>query len=55
MNSWEAAYFKINEKKLVDLAKEAKATYRVKGIVLVNTEKVDEYLELMCAEDMLDA
>ena len=31
----------------VDLAKKAKATYHVKGIVLVNTEKVDEYMELM--------
>ena len=38
----------------MDLAKEAKATYRVKGLVLINTEKVDEYLELMCAEDPAD-
>ncbi len=29
-----------------DLAKEAKAIVRVKGIVLINTEVVDEYLEL---------
>jgi hypothetical protein len=35
----------------MDLAKAAKATYYVKGIVLVNTEKVDEYMELMCADD----
>ena len=34
-----------------DLAKKAKAVYHVKGIVLVNTEKVDEYMELMCADD----
>ena len=33
------------------LAKEAKAVYRVRNIVLVNTEKVDEYMELMCADD----
>ena len=33
------------------LAKEAKAVYRVNRIVLVNTEKVDEYMELMCADD----
>lgn len=32
------------------LAKDAKAIYRVNRIVLVNTEKVDEYLELMCAD-----
>lgn len=28
-----------------DLAKEAGATYHVKGIVLVNTEIIDDYLE----------
>lgn len=28
-----------------DLAKEAGAVYRVKRIVLVNTERLDEYLE----------
>ena len=33
------------------LAKEAKAVYRVNRIVLVNTEKVDEYMDLMCADD----
>ena len=38
----------------MDLAKAAKATYHVKGIVLVNTEKVDEYMELMCADDPSD-
>ncbi len=35
----------------MDPTKAAKATYHVKGIVLVNTEKVDEYMELMCADD----
>ena len=28
-----------------NLAKDAGAVYRIKGIVLVNTELVDEYLE----------
>ena len=28
-----------------NLAKDASAVYRIKGIVLVNTELVDEYLE----------
>lgn len=36
------------------LAKDAKAIYRVNRIVLVNTEKVDEYLELTCADDPSD-
>ena len=36
------------------LAKEAKAVYRVNRIVLVNMEKVDEYMELMCADDPSD-
>ena len=34
------------------LAKEAKATYHVKGIVLVNTELIDAYMENM--KDELD-
>ena len=33
------------------LAKEAKAVYHVNRIVLVNTEKLDEYMDLMCADD----
>ena len=36
------------------LAKDAKAVYHVNRIVLVNTEKVDEYIELMCADDPSD-
>jgi len=32
------------------LAKQAKATYHVNRIVLVNTDKLDEYLELMHAD-----
>lgn len=38
----------------MDLIKEAKAVYHVKRIVLVNTEKLDEYIELMCADDPED-
>ena len=30
-----------------ELAKEAKAIYRIRRIVLVNTEKLDEYIEIM--------
>lgn len=30
------------------IAKEANAVYRVKRCILVNTEKVDEYLENFC-------
>ena len=32
------------------LAKEAGAVYRVKGVVLVNIEKLDKYLENFCEE-----
>ncbi len=38
----------------MELAKEAKAVYHIKRIVLVNTEKLDEYIELMCADDPED-
>ncbi|GEM_PF-861595 len=31
----------------MDLAKEAKAIYRIRRIMLVNTEKLDEYIEMM--------
>ena len=31
-----------------EIAKEANAVYRVKRCILVNTEKVDEYLENFC-------
>lgn len=37
-----------------ELAKKAKAVYHYNRIVLVNTEKVDEYMELMCADDPTD-
>ena len=36
------------------LAKDAKAVYRINRIVLINTEKIDAYMELMCAEDPED-
>ncbi len=36
------------------LAKDANAVYHVNRIVLVNTEKVDEYIELMCADEPSD-
>lgn len=36
----------------MDLAKEAKAVYRIKRICLVNTEKLDEYIEVMYGEDL---
>ena len=34
-----------------NLAKEAKATRKVKGVVLCNTEKIDEFIE-SCAEEL---
>lgn len=30
---------------------QTKATYHVNRIALVNTEKLDEYIELMCADE----
>lgn len=33
-----------------EIAKEANAVYRVKRCILVNTDKVDEYLENFCEE-----
>ena len=35
----------------MELAKEAKAVYHIKRIVLVNTEKLDEYIEVMYSDD----
>ena len=34
----------------MELAKEAKAVYHIKRIVLVNTEKLDEYIEVMYSD-----
>ena len=49
-----AAMFSMGIHSFMDLAKEAKAVYHIKRIVLVNTEKLDEYIELMCADDPED-
>ena len=38
----------------MDLAKEAKAIYRIRRIVLVNTEKLDEYIEMMYGDPESD-
>ena len=40
-----AAMFSMGIHSFMDLVKEAKAVYRIKRIVLVNTEIVEEYLE----------
>lgn len=40
-----AALYSMGLHTFQDLAKEAKAVYHVKGVVLVNTEVIDEYLE----------
>lgn len=37
-----------------ELAKEAKAIYRIRRIVLVNTEKLDEYIEVMYGDPESD-
>lgn len=41
-----AELYSMSQKKFEQLAKEAKATYKIDKIVLVNTEILDEYLEL---------
>lgn len=40
-----AAMFSMGYHTFVEIAKEAKAVYRIKRMVLVNTELVEEYLE----------
>ena len=40
-----SSMFSMGIHSFMDLAKEAKAVYRIKRIVLVNTEIVEEYLE----------
>ena len=40
-----AAMFSMGSHSFMDLAKEAKAVYRIRRIVLVNTEIIEEYLE----------
>ena len=40
-----AAMFSMGIHSFMDLAKEAKAVYRIRWIVLVNTEIIEDYLE----------
>ena len=40
-----AELYSMGRHKFVDLAREAKATYKIGGLVLVNTEIFEEYLE----------
>ena len=40
-----AAMYSMGLHSFMDLAKEAKAIYRIKRIVLVNTDIIEEYLE----------
>ena len=40
-----AAMFSMGIHSFMDLAKEAKAVYRIRRFVLVNTEIIEEYLE----------
>ena len=40
-----AAMFSMGLHSFMDLAKEAKAVYRIRRIVLVNTEIIEDYLE----------
>ena len=43
-----AALYSLGIHTFQEIAKEANAVYRIKRCVLVNTEKVDEYLENFC-------
>ena len=45
-----AALYSLGLHSFQELAKEAKAVYRLRRRVLVNTEKIDEYLEAFCEE-----
>ena len=47
-----AALYSLGLHTFQEVAKEANAVYRVKRCVLVNTEKVDEYLENFCDVEM---
>ena len=46
-----AEIYSMGVTKFQALAKEAKAVYHIKRIVLVNTEKLDEYIEVMYSDD----
>ena len=43
-----AALYSLGLHTFQEIAKEANAVYRIKRCVLVNTEKVDEYLQNFC-------
>jgi len=45
-----AALYSLGLHSFQQLAKDAKAIYRIKRRVLVNTEKIDEFLEAFCEE-----
>lgn len=45
-----AALYSLGLHTFQEIAKEAGAVYKVKRCVLVNTEKVDKYLENFCEE-----
>lgn len=45
-----AALYSLGLHSFQELAKDAKAIYRIKRRVLVNTEKIDEFLEAFCEE-----
>lgn len=47
-----AALYSLGLHTFQEVAKEANAVYRVKRCVLVNTEKVDTYLENFCEEQI---
>lgn len=40
-----AELYSMSERKFMDLAKDAQATYKINQVVLVNCDIVDEYLE----------
>ena len=46
-----AALYSMGYHSFRKLAQDAKAVYRVNRIVLVNTEKVAAYMELMCCDE----
>ena len=43
-----AQFYSLGLHTFQEIAKEANAVYRVKRCILVNTDKVDEYLENFC-------
>lgn len=45
-----AELYSMSERKFMDLAKDAKATYKINQVVLVNCDILEEYLELFRIE-----